>query len=561
MKEVMIPSGSIAVEANYKEQVIPDYKGNPLIEALPNLLSPHEVIEKIAVYPEYHKSERQVEGYYRIHMIDRLFQVFQPLPMNLELERKISRALRQGYISRNPFDSKLAQGFYKDYYRKDSIGLVNKGGFYPSSLGFTLIGISGLGKTSSLEHILNMYPQVIIHSEYRGIPFSVYQVVWAKLECPYDGSIKGLLYEFFSEIDRLLGSNYYQKVMKTKATADAMMTMMNQVVRNCSLGILIIDEIQHLNMAKSGGSEKMLNFFVNLVNNVGVPVILVGTPKALRVLQGDFRQARRGSGSGGDMICDRLQKDDVWDLLVDSIWHYQWTRKEIPLTDEISNALYEETQGVPDLLKKVYAIAQAYAISIGKEEITPQIIKKVAKENLKLVQPMLTALKTNNMREIAKYDDICMAGVDFNDFLTRTKESINLDLRAKEIKKRQDKIKQKSFMEEKKEALLKLAALGVDVKKAEKIIDAMVSKNQDLGIDDMVKGVIEQLRDGEVGGIGEKEIGKIEESESGRNAVNLLDIRTVVEEGKKDNKSAYEAIKESGYIISFEDDIFAKEVI
>jgi hypothetical protein len=174
---------------------------------------------------------------------------------------------------------------------------------------------------------------------------------------------------------------------------------------------------------------------------------------------------------------------------------------------------------------------------------------------------MLTALKTNNMREIAKYDDICMAGVDFNDFLTRTKESINLDLRAKEIKKRQDKIKQKSFMEEKKEALLKLAALGVDVKKAEKIIDAMVSKNQDLGIDDMVKGVIEQLRDGEVGGIGEKEIGKIEESESGRNAVNLLDIRTVVEEGKKDNKSAYEAIKESGYIISFEDDIFAKEVI
>jgi len=39
-------------------------------------------------------------------------------------------------------------------------------------------------------------------------------------------------------------------------------------------------------MAKSGGSEKMLNFFVNLVNNVGVPVVLVGTPKAVKVLQG-----------------------------------------------------------------------------------------------------------------------------------------------------------------------------------------------------------------------------------------------------------------------------------
>lgn len=559
MKEVMIPNGSIAVEADYKEQVIPDYKGNPFIETLPNLLSDQESIEKLAFYPGFNKSERLMDSHYRIYMVDRLFQVFQPLPMSIELERMISRVIRQGYLSRNPFGSGLAQGFYRDYHGNTS-NLISNKDFYSTSLGFTLIGISGLGKTSSLNRVLTLYPQIIVHSEYQEIPFSMYQIVYLKLECPFDGSIKGLLYEFFSEIDRLIGTNYYEKVVRAKATVDAMMTVMNQVVRNCALGLLVIDEIQHLSMAKSGGSEKMLNFFVNLVNNVRVPVILVGTPKAIKVLQGDFRQARRGSGLGGDMVCDRIQKDEIWDLLVDSIWHYQWTRKETPLTPEISNVLYEETQGIPDLLKKVYAITQAYAISSGKEEITPQIIKKVAKENLKLVQPMLTALKTNNMREIAKYDDICMAGVDFNDFLTRTKESINLDLRAKEIKRRQDKIKQKSFMEEKKEALLKLVELGVDIKKAEKIIDAMISKNQDLGIDDMVKGVIEQLRDGEVG-IGEKGIGKMEESESGRNAVNLLDIRTVVEEGKKDNKSAYEAIKESGYIVSFEDDIFAKEVI
>ena len=561
MKEVMIPNGSIAVEAKYTEQVISDYRRNPFIEALPNLLSPHEIIEKIAVYPEYYKSERQVEGHYRIHMIDRLFQVFQPLPMNLELENKISRALRQGYISRNPFDNKLAQGFYKDYYSKNSIGLINKDRFYSSSLGFTLIGISGIGKTSSLQRILNLYPNVIVHSEYKGSLFSMYQVVYLKLECPHDGSIKGLLYEFFSEIDRLLGTNYHEKVIRAKSTVDAMMTIMNQVVRNCSLGLLIIDEIQHLSMAKSGGSEKMLNFFVNLVNNVGVPVILVGTPKAINVLQGDFRQARRGSGSGGDMVCDRIQRDGVWDLLVDSIWHYQWMRKETLLTPEISNVLYEETQGIPDLLKKVYAIAQAHAISTGKEEITPQIIKKVAKENLKLIQPMITALKTNNLREIIKYEDIYMADIDYTDYLTRTRESINLDLRAKEIKKEQKKLRQEGSIGVKKEALIKLVELGVDIKNAQKIVDTMFSKNQDLGVDDVVEGVIEQLKDEEVGGIGKKGTGKMEERESGRNAVNSFDIRTIVEQGKKDNKSAYEAIKESGYIVSFKDDIFAKGVI
>ena len=44
-------------------------------------------------------------------------------------------------------------------------------------------------------------------------------------------------------------------------------------------------------------------------------------------------------------------------------------------------------KGIPDLLKKVYGIAQASAGSNGKEEITPFIIKKVARENLRLVNP------------------------------------------------------------------------------------------------------------------------------------------------------------------------------
>lgn len=527
MKEVMIPNGSIAIEADYKEQIIPDYKGNPFIETLPNLLTTQEVIERLSFYPEFNKDERLLDSHYRIHMIDRLFQVFQPLPMTIELERKISRTIRQGYISRNPFTNKLAQGFCNDYYGKASIDLTNKDGFYSFSLGFSLVGISGIGKTSSLQRILSLYPHVILHSEYRGTPFSMYQVVYLKLECPHDGSIKGLLYEFFGEIDRLLGTNYHEKVMRAKATVDAMMIVMSQVVRNCALGLLIIDEIQHLSLAKSGGSQKMLNFFVNLVNNVGVPVILVGTPAAIKVLQGEFRQARRGSGSGGDMVCDRLQKDEVWDLFLNSIWRYQWTKRETLLTNELSNVLYEETQGIPDIVKKVYAVAQGHAITMGKEEITAQVIKKVVKENFKLIQPMITALKTNNIREIAKFDDINLVEVNFKDNLTRTKESIKLDLKAKEMLNRGKKIKQDSLNQEKKKSSrVNLESEAISVKN-NKVI--------------------------------RKAEGKKEEDNQGD--LNSEDIRFIVEQGKKDNKSAYESLKKAGYIISFESDIFSKEVV
>jgi len=72
-----------------------------------------------------------------------------------------------------------------------------------------------------------------------------------------------------------------------------MLTLMCQVVRNTGLGLLIIDEVQHLCGARGLGDERMLNFFVTLVNTAGVPIILIATPKAMSILQSEFRQARR----------------------------------------------------------------------------------------------------------------------------------------------------------------------------------------------------------------------------------------------------------------------------
>ena len=137
-----------------------------------------------------------------------------------------------------------------------------------------------------------------------------------------------------------------------------------------------------------------------------------------------------------------------------------------------------------------------------------------------------------------------MAGIDFNDFLTRTKESINLDLRAKEIKKKQNKMKQENLMEQKKEAVLKLVDLGMDAKKAQKIIDTMPSQNQNVSAEGMVEDAMALLKDEGMKEEPEKKgIRKVKEERKNRVGINLLDIRTVVEQGKKDNKSAYEVFK------------------
>jgi hypothetical protein len=117
-------------------------------------------------------------------------------------------------------------------------------------------------------------------------------------------------------------------------------------------------------------------------------------------------------------------------------------------------------------------------------------------------------------------------------------------------------------MEEKKEAVLKLVDLGMDAKKAQKIIDTMPSQNQDVSAEGMVEDAMALFKDEGMKEEPEKKgIRKVKGRKEKQSTANLLDIRTVVEQGKKDNKSAYEVLKESGYIISFKDDIFFREVV
>lgn len=483
-KLVSIKNGCNAEIAAYKDIIIPEYKGNPLIEALPALLTNSEVIEKLAYYPEYNSDERNLENHYRIHMVNRLFQVFQPLPMNIELENKIARSIRQGYVSRNPLSREYASSFYsvmdEGIYAGNEIYSQNSSGFY-------FIGVSGIGKTTSLHHVLNLYPQVISHSEYHGKPLSMLQLLWLQQECPHDASIKGLMLNFFDSVDILLGTDYFKKACNL--TTDKMVTIMRKVTLNSNLGVLVIDEIQHLSLAKSGGRQKMLNFFVNLINTVGIPVILVGTPAAMSFLIEEFRMCRRGIGVCGDMICDRLQKDRVWELLLKSIWHYQWTRNKIELNDELSNVLYEETQGIPDLLIKLYAITQIYSISSGKEDITVEIIKKVAKDNFKLVQPMIKALKSGSIREISRFEDLYIPNFDVNEI----RNTLIKDIKSNhEILKQTEKIKRD-----------KVDIQLEDKKARQPIILSELSKD---------------------------------------------DIRFIVYHGSNTNKNAYDALKEYGYI-------------
>ncbi|MEU1980225.1 ATP-binding protein, partial [Nocardia sp. NPDC019309] len=103
MKIIELANGTQVQVAEYKEQEILEYQ-NPLIEALPPIYSQQEVIDLLSIYPPYHREERYLNDYKRIHLLQRILRYYQPLPIHLQIQSSVDCLLRAGYVSRNPLN-------------------------------------------------------------------------------------------------------------------------------------------------------------------------------------------------------------------------------------------------------------------------------------------------------------------------------------------------------------------------------------------------------------------------------------------------------------------------
>ncbi|MEH7114574.1 ATP-binding protein [Neobacillus niacini] len=528
MNKIELPNGSLAQVAEYKEQDIAEYQ-NPLIEALPPIYSQQEVIDLLSVYPPFNKEERYYEDNKRTHLIQRILRYFQPLPIHLKLYTSVDCLLRAGYVSRNPITKEYANGFVNNWNHIQH-GFSEQTAVQTAQT-LSIVGISGSGKTRTLNRLLHTYPQVISHTSYQNQHMNLYQISHLSIQTPFDGSVKTIIYDFMYQIDLIMGTNYFKRYSNSRLSTSQLMPICATIARSNHLGLLIIDEIQNLKSVKSKNSSQVLNFFTTLINLLNIPMVMVGTPKAMDIFQSQFRQARRNTNSG-NIMWDRLKKDDIWDLFIRGLWQYQWTREEIVFNEELSTALYDASQGIIDIAVKLFMMCQLRSISSGEERITIPLIKKVAEEELKIVSPMLYALRTNNLRKLADYDDLVFP--DIEGFLER--ERIVLD--QKQV---MDSLKQGASRKAEQnklvdDAVFRLSILGIAEGIArETIVEVINQGNQPNDLSQLVQTAfcaIKMPKEKEL--IGNKE--------------DARDLRVIVDNEKAHDLNAYQALKKAGFI-------------
>ena len=108
-----------------------------------------------------------------------------------------------------------------------------------------------------------------------------------------------------------------------------------------------------------------------------------------------------------------MEEGREWKALTDKLWTLQWLQKrDEVLSDDIRSLWYDLSQGVLDIVVKLYVLCQLRAIATKVERITPKLMQQVYEDELKPVHPMLAALRSGDAEEMIKFSDLKLSNTD-----------------------------------------------------------------------------------------------------------------------------------------------------
>lgn len=392
-------------EADYQEKTkVTEFIGNPLLAALQETVSQSNMLKDLLKRPPYREADRELEPSIRLDLLSRINTMHIPYAHDLFIARNLSRCINWGYVSRNPMPFEVTLQILEkcgiDTTRELENYLTRT--VFPI-YGFSVLGISGVGKSSSVLNALMRYPQIIEHKEYNGVPFHCLQLVWLKVDCPGDGSPKGLCTAILRQIDSVLGTAY-QSELSSRTSKDVLTNKVSQCLRAHHLGVLVIDDIQNLCGVKKDTTTDLLSFLIYLMETLAIPVVMVGTPKVLPLFQQEFQLAKRATGDGTVRMGLLVKDSKEWERFISGIWAYQFTRRQVPLTSKMKDLFYQESVGNPFLCALLYKLVQDDAITSGEESFTLQDVRKVANDKLCITTSKRNNMLAGNDEELRRYE-------------------------------------------------------------------------------------------------------------------------------------------------------------
>ena len=341
-----------------------------LFADMPSMLSGQDLVSALSVFPEYRDSIRNENQAVRLMALSDLYRLYIPSQMSIEIYSSMYLALLRS------MQKKVTKAAIKQQYQNHK-AIQNQAyrGIMGGADSFTIIGDSGIGKTSAISRAVDLITEnrvIEMDNPYTKI------IPILNVQCPWDSSIKQLLLEVLRKVDETIESSYYQYALKSRATTDNLIGSVSQVALN-HIGILVIDEIQNIVNSKNG--KRFITMLLQLINNSGVSLCLIGVPDCIPFFEQTFQLSRRLVG----LQYGTMPYDAYFESFCKVIFGYQYVQKKSEITPAITEFLYEHSAGVVSVVVSLIHDAQEIGILSGKEVLNLDTLNQAYKQRLSLL--------------------------------------------------------------------------------------------------------------------------------------------------------------------------------
>ena len=341
-----------------------------IIHILPSMKSGDDLFSALEVLPEYEESIRSADVPVRLMALSDLYRIYVPSQMSLEIYSKMYLALLRSLQKKG---TKLAVQQKNQNYK--AIIQQEYGGIMGGSDSFTIIGASGIGKSSAISRAITLITEnrvIEVENPYtKTIPCICVQ-------CPFDSSVKGMLLEILRKVDEMIESKYYENALRARTTTDMLIGSVSQVALN-HIGLLVVDEIQNVCNSKNGKS--LVGMLTQLINNSGISICMVGTPESAVFFEQAVQLARRSLGLRYDVMEYGVDFRNFCEI----VFSYQYVKQKTEITDGIMEWLYEHTSGNISVVVSLIHDAQEIAILNGKEVLNLESLNEAYQKRLSML--------------------------------------------------------------------------------------------------------------------------------------------------------------------------------
>lgn len=404
---------------------------NEIIKQLPEMLSGQELTSKMNMLPEYDKNIQEHGSIAeRLIKLSDLYNIYIPSQMSIEIYNKLYLGILRSLQKKG---EKLTVRQYNSTYKtiqniRNKIENQSYNGIMGGADSFTIIGTSGIGKSSTISRALNLIGAnhvIEINDPYTKI------LPCLTVQCPFDSSVKGMLIEILRKVDEQLGTTYFKCVATgNRTTTDMLIGSVSQICLN-HIGLLVVDEIQNVVNSKNGKS--LVGSLTQIINNSGISICMVGTPESERFFEQAMQLARRSVG----LKYEELVYDNDFKNMCNILFSYQYTKKYTEISDQIIELLYQYSSGNISVIISLIHDAQEISLINGREILDMMSLEEAYKKRLSMlynyIKPELKKQYTKHNKNIFQKNNISQkenginnSGIIKNIVLNLKKENINI---------------------------------------------------------------------------------------------------------------------------------------